>query len=103
MKRKPANVRVAHVRFRAADGSIDNRGGITVAAEIGDNHQVVKYAIARCHSKDNYNREHGWNKAVGRVASNGEHKVPSSPIEWRDLVKIYRDYAASGSVFDGTI
>jgi len=93
MKNKPANVRVAHIRFPAEDGSIDNRGGATVAAEVDANHQVIKFAVAYCHRNDNFNKVLGWNKAVGRVVSKEEFKVPGAPIEWRELVKLYRNLA----------
>lgn len=103
MKYKPANVRVAHIRYPAEDGSIDNHGGITLAAEIGDNHKVIKFAIAKCHRKDNYVKHIGWNKAVGRVISKNEYLEPVAAIEWRELVSIYRDNAAVGVTYNGVI
>lgn len=103
MKYKPANVRVAHVRFPAEDGTIDNRGGATVAAEVNENHQVVKYAVAYCHRNDNFNKSLGWNKAVGRVISKDKFKTPDNPIEWRELVNLFRGAAEIGVSYNGTV
>lgn len=101
--KQPENVKIAHIRYPAEDGSIDNRGGITIAAQVNENHQVIKYAVAKCNRIDNFVKRSGWNKAVGRVMSKTKHKVPNKPIEWRDLVGIYRDNAAVGAFYNGVI
>lgn len=65
----------AHIRLHNTDGTVDCRGGITVAFEevTGGTPNQFKYALAFCHSHDNYNKRTGRAKASGRL--NSQHHI----------------------------
>lgn len=57
-------IKFIHMRMHNDKGSIEAKGGITVAFNIEDN--KVFYALAKCHD-DNYNKAYGRAKAGGRI------------------------------------
>lgn len=68
-------IQVLHFRHINADGSINPRGGVTYALELNDEKEIVKFAFACCHNKDNFVRHTGHVKAVGRLKSPKHCKV----------------------------
>lgn len=61
-------IRYMHFRDRSLiDGSVDNRGGATVAYEDGPH--GFEFAVARCSWRDNFCRSVGRTKAAGRLRS----------------------------------
>lgn len=66
----PRDVRFSHLRSFYVNGSIDSRGGLTVAY-VQDTDQdggpLVRAAIAFCHSNDNYSKHLGRVKAFGHL------------------------------------
>lgn len=57
----------AHIRRYNPDNTIAGNGGVTVAYTVEGN--TVKYALAKCHEKDRYNKYTGRVKAAGRLNS----------------------------------
>ena len=76
-------VKLKHIR-NVQNGQISNMGGITVAAIVDDNLVVSKFATAKCHTKDNFNKAIGRTKAVGRLNSNTQSVTQR--IHWDDLI-----------------
>lgn len=48
--------------------TISGKGGATIAYEVMGNN--IQYAVARCHTNDNFNKAQGRIKAAGRMNSN---------------------------------
>lgn len=62
------SIRFAHRRVIDQEtGEISPRGGLTFAYEQVGNE--IHYAIARCHTNDNFNKQQGRVKAAGRMMS----------------------------------
>lgn len=64
-------LKLRHVRSINQDGVIRNRGGATVSAEVNaDTGEVVKFFVAYCSPRDNFNRAYGKIKATNRMQPN---------------------------------
>lgn len=78
-----SKVHYIHVRNRNHDGTIDNRGGTTVAfrevPEVG-----IEYAYAFCSPKDNFSRHLGRVKSSGRLNSPKSRHV--STLSYDDFI-----------------
>lgn len=61
-------IRYSHFRGTKKDGSIDERGGATVAYEVDSDNRVTRYAVARCSPNDNFARHRGREIAGGRLS-----------------------------------
>ena len=80
-------IKVAHIRNNTNDGGIHNLGGRTVAAVVDDTNHVVRFSIAMCSNSDNYNKQYGRKKAVGRLFSdNNSNDITILNFEWKHLV-----------------
>lgn len=80
--------KIQYMHFRRVNGgTIDSRGGATVAYRIGKDGMIDKYAVAYCSPNDNYSREQGRNIAAGRMQFTGlSHDATSTrrvPAEFR--------------------
>ena len=62
-------IRFAHFRNISKDGKVSERGGATVAFEVGDDNRVGRYAVARCSMLDNFDRRRGREVAGGRLGA----------------------------------
>lgn len=62
------NTRPYFIHIRPHDVDTNPKGGVTVAIE-GDEDKGYAFAVAQCHSKDNYNKRVGRAKAAGRLLS----------------------------------
>lgn len=75
-----SKVHYIHVRNRNHDGTIDNRGGTTVAfreiPEVG-----IEYAYAFCSPRDNFSRHLGRVKSAGRLNSPKQRFVSLFPYD----------------------
>lgn len=60
--------KIAHIRLRKTDNTINSNGGVTVAYEKLAT-DTYKYALAFCHPHDNFNKKLGRAKAIGRMKS----------------------------------
>ena len=60
--------KIAHIRLKKTDNTINSNGGVTVAYEKLANN-VYKYALAFCHPHDNFSKKQGRAKATGRLKS----------------------------------
>lgn len=61
-------IKIAHIRLRKIDNTINSNGGVTVAYErLSDG--IYKYALAFCHPHDNFSKKLGRMKAIGRLNS----------------------------------
>lgn len=80
--------KLRHLRIRDANGVVSNRGGATVAAIVDENGKVLRFAVAFCHSKDNFNRLVGKVKATNRLGGNGAF---TSDVEWDGLLSRVQD------------
>lgn len=58
-----------HIRATEENGTLCPHSGFTIAAEFSGKDQIMAYAVAWCHSKDNYNKHVGRMKAGGRLKS----------------------------------
>jgi len=68
-----------HCRNFKKDGTMIPQGGMTVAYTLDDKFKVVGMAVAKCHSKDMYNKQVGRMKASGRLLSDKYYQdVPES-------------------------
>ena len=75
----------AHRRFLNEDGSIDPRGGITIAYK--QYKDSIQYAIARCHERDNFNKQQGRIKAAGRLNSDkSRHNTTESLQAFKERI-----------------
>lgn len=63
------HIKYIHCRNHNNDGSINPNGGLTIAYVINSDFKVVGFAAAKCHNKDNYNKQIGRMKASGRLLS----------------------------------
>jgi hypothetical protein len=79
--------KVFFIHFRNVDGQsrISNFGGSTVAfREVADG---VEYAVARCNSRDNFNKGFGRAKAQGRLNSDRfRQKFSGSVQQFHDTI-----------------
>lgn len=73
-QRPQSNVRFIHCRNLNEDGSINPKGGMTVAYNINKEGLVVGWAAASCHIRDTYNKLIGRMKASGRLLSDKYYK-----------------------------
>lgn len=60
--------KIAHIRLKKTDDTINSNGGVTVAYEKLAN-ETYKYALAFCHPHDNFSKKLGRMKAIGRLNS----------------------------------
>lgn len=60
------DVKYLHYRQYNADGTIDPRGGMTIAF-VEDENGIIHYAQAACSRKDNFRRSTGRNYARARL------------------------------------
>ncbi len=63
------------------------RGGMTTAMEVNEQGQVVAFAHAMCHEKDNFCKHTGRMKAAGRLKSPKLRFAPESPLDKNILIK----------------
>lgn len=62
-------IKIAHIRLKKPDETINSNGGVTVAFEKIHESGIYKYAMAFCHPHDNFNKKLGRAKAIGRMKS----------------------------------
>jgi len=63
------NIKHAHRRYiDPMLGTISGKGGATIAYEVQKDGSVI-YAVARCHTNDNFNKAQGRVKSAGRLCS----------------------------------
>lgn len=67
--RPTSNIKFIHCRNINQDGTINPNGGLTIAYNINKDFKVVGWAGAKCHTKDNYNKQIGRRKSAGRLLS----------------------------------
>ena len=65
-------------------------GGMTIAYQVNDGGSVIGFAPAKCHSKDNYNKQQGRAKATGRLKSE-KYFVPIN-IDEKEFHKLMQEY-----------
>lgn len=81
------NTRQKLRHIRVIDGNIiSGRGGATVSAIVKEDGTVVKWAVAYCHPKDNFNRHLGRVKATGRMNSKTQSFTPVTNVTYDDVV-----------------
>lgn len=85
-------VKVKHIR-NVVNGQISNLGGMTVAAMVDDDFNVIKYGVAKCHTNDNFVKRLGLVKATGRMKSSTEFLTTN--VKYDELVRILKDSQAS--------
>lgn len=75
-----------HIRKHNEDGTIAGRGGVTVAYNklIGDS---FVYAIAMCHSNDNFCKHIGRAKAAGRLKSKSQFSIVDGFTDEKEFVR----------------
>jgi hypothetical protein len=74
--------KLRHIRAKDRDGNILSKGGATISAMVDENDIVVEFAVAYCHSRDNFNRRTGKVKANGRMQAH----VNGVGEAWSDVV-----------------
>lgn len=63
-------IKFAHIRTLNKVGHLSSpHGGTTYAYELDNDNNVIGYAIAKCHEKDNFCKRVGRIKAEGRMKS----------------------------------
>lgn len=75
--------KLRHLRIRDANGVVSNRGGATVAGIVDENGKLLRFAVAYCHNKDNFNRLVGKVKATNRLSGNGAF---TDNLEWDEVL-----------------
>lgn len=60
-------------------------GGVTYAFEVNDKRQIVAFAIAKCHTKDNFCKHTGRAKAKGRLGSL-RYRQDTNPIDVSEFI-----------------
>lgn len=60
-------IQYMHFREVNNDGTINSRGGATVAYRLNEHGNVDKYAISYCSRNDNYSRRRGRELTSGRL------------------------------------
>ncbi len=75
-----------HIRKYNEDGTIAGRGGVTVAYnQLGTDSFV--YAVAQCHSNDNFNKHTGRAKAAGRLKSKSQYSVVDNLKDEQEFIQ----------------
>jgi len=77
--------KLRHIRAKDKDGNILSKGGATISAIVDDNDKVAKFAVAWCHSRDNFSRHIGKVKATGMMNSDNAVSGASSQ-SWDNIV-----------------
>ncbi len=67
------------------------KGGVTIAAEIDDQDNVIAYAVAKCGPHDNFNRRTGRVKATGRLNSQNYRTELNEPINRKEFINNFYD------------
>ena len=80
--------KLSHIRTKDKNGNINSKGGITISGMVDENNQVIRFATAFCHSRDNYNRKTGKIKATSRMHS-GHASVLNQKMDWSTVVDDY--------------
>ncbi len=75
--------KLRHIRAKDRSGAILSKGGATISAVVDENDKVVKFAIAWCHSRDNFSRHVGRVKSTGMM--NSENAVTGGG-DWNTVV-----------------
>lgn len=95
------SVRFIHVRdtewITTTKKRILPTGGVTIAYDSTPIHNSIKYAIAKCHGKDQYNKKLGRAKAGGRLVSTKQCKYmplakPNYNYILREIEQELREY-----------
>ena len=60
-------IKFIHLRLHE-DGELCAEGGITIAYKIENN--LIKYSLAKCHWRDNYNKKRGRDISMGKKNKN---------------------------------
>ena len=81
-----------HVRYKNPDGTISNMGGMTLAYTFLQG-GYVKFAVAVCHPKDNFEKRIGRVKSAGRLRST-KHSLVGRFESRDDLDEFLRSYTA---------
>lgn len=77
--------KLRHIRAKDRSGAILSKGGATISAMVDENDKVVKFAIAWCHSRDNFSRHVGRVKSTGMM--NSDNAVTGGDkLEWNSVV-----------------
>lgn len=76
------NVKFLHYRYLdpSAGNAIDPRGGATVAYTI-INDEKIRFAVAKCSAKDNFNRNYGRIRATGKLSSRNQRDTFEGPVD----------------------
>ena len=74
------------IEYHHARNGNDPRGGMTTAMEVNEQGEVVAFAQAMCHEKDNFCKHTGRMKAAGRLKSKKLRVVPPFPLIKKILV-----------------
>lgn len=75
-------VRFAHIRDKQQP-----RGGVCYAVEVNAADEVIAFAVAVCHPRDNYCRRIGRAIALGRLAIN-ESRTETPHVKWEYAYKL---------------
>lgn len=81
---------INYMHFRQMkDGTVNSRGGATVAYKVDKNGVVTDFAVAYCSKNDNYCRRTGRNLASGRLQYKGlsQHPNPMATDAFRRAVE----------------
>lgn len=77
---------IAHPK--TGEAIVSSRGGATVAYNVDDAGKVYSFAMAKCHTKDNFRKSVGRAKAGGRLQSARQsHHVDCDHAEFVSLMK----------------
>lgn len=77
-----SKVNFIHQRHVSKDGTISNRGGVTIAFR--ETQDGIEYAYAFCSFLDNFNKATGRVKASGRL--NSQKYLRKSNLGWKDFI-----------------
>lgn len=87
---------VKYLHFRRIErGVVQARGGATVAYRTYGGSNVVEFAIAHCHEKDNFVKQQGRAKAGGRIRSE-RHRFAFFGSEKAFVSAVANNYAGRG-------
>ena len=64
-----------HIRARRINGSVLEKGGITVAYDFDPYTRIARFAVAHCSKRDNYCKRIGRDVAQGRLLFGNQQAV----------------------------
>lgn len=94
MSQTQNEIKFLHFRDIADDGSVNPRGGVTIAYhgfQPSEGTQLVTFAAARCSKDDNFERAEGRHIAQSRLEI-GEQAGWAGVHNERELAKLMEDY-----------